>query len=174
MKPVKSEPNIWTSRRRFQKLMLSPHRSGRTNRFGLTRWTKTTTPRLIFPRLRRRWTNWSSVRRPKWREDAVLTHWVADNIRYQVSRWVKAKVTRFTTEERITPDRCGVCAISLAHWLHSSVWQDSKSSRQWPWPAVASSIGGPFQPLRLRRQTLQRHLYAAWSDVGSLLPWIVE
>ena len=106
---------------------------------------------------------------------AVLTHWVADNIRYSGISMGKGEGYTLHNLKMNYTDRCGVCkdiAGTLVAFLRMAGFE--------AYPAMTMAAAGwkasrpTTSTLCRRRETFQRDLYAARSDLGSFLPRIVE
>ena len=113
---------------------------------------------------------------------AVLTHWVADNIRYSGISMGKGEGYTLHNLKMNYTDRCGVCkdiAGTLIAFLRMAGFEaypamTMAGSRVDGRIAHRGHTGRPLQPLCRRCETFQRNLYAARSYLGPLLPRTVE
>ena len=108
------------------------------------------------------------AKRRRWKKIAVLTHWVADNIRYSGISMGKGEGYTLHNLKMNYTDRCGVCkdiAGTLIAFLRMAGFE-AYPAMTMAGSRVESIPGRPLQPLCHRCETFQRNLYAARSYLG--------
>ena len=176
MMPVRREPNMVDLYDAAPKLMMSstPHWKDKSLWFHKTNEDYGSFAPL--PEARQKVNELIRGKKTEMEKIAVLTHWVADNIRYAGITMGKGEgFTLHNTKMNYT-DRCGVCkdiAGSLISFLRMAGFE------AYPAMTMAGSRVGkytrrPFQPLCCSGKIKQRYLYAFRPDLGALLPGTLE
>ena len=174
MMPVRREPNMVDLYDAAPKLMMSstPHWKDKSLWFHKTNEDYGSFAPL--PEARQKVNELIRGKKTEMEKIAVLTHWVADNIRYAGITMGKGEgFTLHNTKMNYT-DRCGVCkdiAGSLISFLRMA---GSLSGHDYGRKSGGKYTRRPFQPLCCSGKIKQRYLYAFRPDLGALLPGTLE